>query len=602
MPGWSPRKRKFLIVKLDKETIIIGIVALILVLSWEPLCRYMGWVPAATPVAAAPAVPAAPAAIATPAMAAAASTPAVPATPAAARTPAKAVSELPVRTLTNSDLAMEILPSAGAVAQVTLFKYRTADRKNDVVIDQYTSAKATGKMLQPGALAVFTPGEEWQLLEVAANRIEGDDVYFLSRRMAGAGGEFLLTQSWKVAERGYQSDYSVTIANPGKTPLVFSRLVVSDGELNLWGDISGDKMRSDSLRLDYYTAAGTFVDLAADVKDEAKFLKGGIDGVRWTSLSNKYFISILQGEEPFRLYQARVASPGKPDHFIAATGAEYSNVTIAANSAKTFNFSVYTGPKIVAELEAFAPGANRTMHLAWGPLDYLARFLLWALIKLDHVFGSYGWSIVVLTIIVRLLFWPVTARANASMKKMSAVQPKIQELREKYKDNPQILNQKTMELYRTEKINPLGGCFPILLQIPVFLALYSTLDGAVELRQVSFLWAHDLAAADTIARLPGFLFNLPINPLVIAMTALMVVQQKMTPSAMDPMQQKMMLLMPVVMLFFLYDLPSGLTLYWTVSQIFSILQLRLSQKFGSNAPVPATGTPDQKVKVKESTK
>ncbi|MGE4564745.1 MAG: membrane protein insertase YidC [Victivallaceae bacterium] len=591
--------------KLDKETIIIGIVALILVLSWEPLCRYMGWVPAAAPVAVAPAATAAPvlpavtAATATPNAASAAASPAV---PAASRTPAQTVCELPARTLTNSDLALEILPSAGAVAKVTLFKYRTADRKSDVVIDQLLSTAIAGKKLQPGALAVFTPGEEWHCLEVAANRKEGDDVYFLSRRLSGAGGEFLLTQSWKVADRGYRTEYSVTIANPGKTPLIFPRLVVSDGELNSWGEISGDHMRSDSLRLDYYTASGDFVDLAADAKDEAKFLKGGIEGVRWTSLSNKYFISILQGEEPFRLYQARVASPAKPAQFIAATGAEYANVTIAANSARTFKFSVYTGPKIVAELESFAPGANRTMHLAWGPLDYLARFLLWALIKLDHVFGSYGWSIVILTIIVRLLFWPVTARANASMKKMSAVQPKIQELREKYKDNPQILNQKTMELYRTEKINPLGGCFPILLQIPVFLALYSTLDGAVELRQVSFLWAHDLAAADTIARLPGFLFNLPVNPLVIAMTVLMVVQQKMTPSAMDPMQQKMMLLMPVVMLFFLYDLPSGLTLYWTVSQIFSILQLRLSQKFGLNAPVPATGTPDQKVKVKESTK
>ncbi len=587
--------------KFDKETIIVGIVALILVFSWEPVCRYMGWIPAATPVAAAPAPASTPAPIPTSAPVAAPVSRSVP-VPDAAATPAPAIPELPAKTLTNSELALEILPAAGAVGKVTLFKYRTADRKSDVVIDQYASAKVAGKMLQPGALAVFAPGEDWRTLGVAASRKEGDDTYFLARRMSGTGGEFLLTQSWKVADKGYRTEYSVTIANPGKTALSFPRLVVSDGEMILWGEISGDHMRSDSLRLDYYTATGTFVDIAADVKDEAKFLKGGIDGVRWTSLSNKYFISILQGEEPFRLYQARVASPVKPDHFIAATGAEYANVTVAANSAKTFKFNVYTGPKIVAELEAFAPGANRTMHLAWGPLDYLARFLLWALIKLDHVFGSYGWSIVVLTIIVRLLFWPVTARANASMKKMSTVQPKIQELREKYKDNPQVLNQKTMELYRTEKINPLGGCFPILLQIPVFLALYSTLDGAVELRQVSFLWAHDLAAADTIARLPGFLFNLPINPLVIAMTVLMVVQQKMTPSAMDPMQQKMMLLMPVVMLFFLYDLPSGLTLYWTVSQIFSILQLRLSQKFGSNAPVPAAGTPDQKVKVKESKK
>ena len=192
-------------------------------------------------------------------------------------------------------------------------------------------------------------------------------------------------------------------------------------------------------------------------------------------------------------------------------------------------------------------------------------------------------SIIILTLLVRLLFYPVTAKANASMKKMQAVQPKIQELREKYKDNPQLLNTKMMELYRTEKVNPFGGCLPILLQIPVFFALYATLDGAVELRQVPFLWSHDLAAADTVARIPLFLFgwSLPINPLVIAMTVLMVIQQRMTPMSMDPVQKKMMMAMPIVMLIFLYDLPSGLTLYWTVSNIFSIIQLRLQQRSGN---------------------
>ena len=123
----------------------------------------------------------------------------------------------------------------------------------------------------------------------------------------------------------------------------------------------------------------------------------------------------------------------------------------------------------------------------------------------------------------------------------------------------------------------------ILLQIPVFFALYATLDGAVELRQVPFLWSRDLAAADTVARIPLFLFgwSLPINPLVIAMTILMVIQQRMTPMSMDPVQKKMMMAMPIVMLIFLYDLPSGLTLYWTVSNIFSIIQLRLQQRSGN---------------------
>jgi YidC/Oxa1 family membrane protein insertase len=168
------------------------------------------------------------------------------------------------------------------------------------------------------------------------------------------------------------------------------------------------------------------------------------------------------------------------------------------------------------------------------------------------------------------------------MKRMQTLQPKIKEIRDQYKDNPQLMNSKVMELYKSEKVNPLGGCLPILLQIPVFFALYATLDGAVELRQVPFLWAADLARPDTIAHI----FSLPINPLIIVMCGLMLVQQKLTPSAMDPMQQKMMLLMPVFMLVFLYSLPSGLTLYWTVSQIFSILQLLVQNKTNKKDAVP----------------
>jgi len=171
------------------------------------------------------------------------------------------------------------------------------------------------------------------------------------------------------------------------------------------------------------------------------------------------------------------------------------------------------------------------------------------------------------------------------MKRMQKLQPQMKEIRAKYKDDSQTMNAKVMELYRTEKVNPLGGCLPILLQIPVFIALYSTLNGAVELRQVPFWWIQDLAKPDTVATI----FGLAINPLVIAMTALMVLQQRLTPAAMDPAQQKMMMFMPIIMLFMLYSLPAGLTLYWTVSQSLAILQLLLQKRMDS-------GEKDQLVK------
>ena len=171
------------------------------------------------------------------------------------------------------------------------------------------------------------------------------------------------------------------------------------------------------------------------------------------------------------------------------------------------------------------------------------------------------------------------------MKKMQVIQPLIKELREKYKNEPQILQAKTMELYREHKVNPVGGCLPILLQIPVFFALYRVLEGAVQLRQVPFLWSPDLAGPDTVA----VFFSVPINPLVLAMTGLMVLQQHITPTAMDPMQKKMMMFMPIVMLFFFYNLPSGLTLYWTVSQIFSIAQLYFQNRTKATAVVAGNG-------------
>jgi YidC/Oxa1 family membrane protein insertase len=160
---------------------------------------------------------------------------------------------------------------------------------------------------------------------------------------------------------------------------------------------------------------------------------------------------------------------------------------------------------------------------------------------------------------------------------MQKLQPLVQELKEKYKDNQQLMNQKLMLLYKEHKVNPLGGCLPILLQFPVFLALYCTIEGAVVLRQSSFLWCVDLCQPDNIGTIAG----INIHPLIIVMTLLMAFQQKITPSAADPMQQKMMMIMPLFMLLFLYNLPSGLTLYWTVSQFISIIQLVINNRLNN---------------------
>jgi YidC/Oxa1 family membrane protein insertase len=357
---------------------------------------------------------------------------------------------------------------------------------------------------------------------------------------------------------------------------------IGGGDLQSWGMLSGDKIRSDKLEITTFDRNEDDEVLDCSVAD-SKFFISPVLVCRWEALSNKFFTLILKGNENFTPVANRLKLEGKKQ-YLASVSAQYSNIRINKNNDKNFTFQYYAGPKEPGLLKKFDKNTGVLVHLAWGPLNPLAKGLLWALVQLKNICGSYGWSIIILTVIVRLIFWPITKKSNESMKKMSQLQPQIKELREKYKDNPQLLNTKTMELYQKEQVSPFGGCLPILLQIPVFFELYATLDNALELRQVPFWWASDLATADTVWSYPlGFsifgISNLKLNPLVIVMTALMVVQQRMTPSAMDPAQQKMMALMPVFMLIFLYDLPSGLTLYWTVSQIFSLLQVYLQRKF-----------------------
>ena len=564
--------------KFDKEMVIAFLLCGLLLVFWQPLCVKLGWMP--DPAAAVGQAAEAAQAVVQPVQTPVSSSEPVAAKAAEPVVPAGKV--LPAVMLENKLISCKIQPNSGAIADITLKTFKTADRKQDIVIDQLPSAKTAGGALQPGALGVFFPGAQMVLNGIVSSELSADGkVYTLIRNVTVGVAPLQIKQVWTIGEDNVLK-MALTVTNIGKVPADLAKLTVSGGELQGWRNVSGDELRMDSHKLDYYSFKGAYEDVNTDAKD-SKFFRQA-DNLMWAALSNKFFISILKSAQPFTLYQARVLEPGSSELYFASAGAQFAKVQLAPGMAANWDFQLYAGPKTTA-LKAFAPDADRTMHLAWGPLDYLARLLLWVLVQLKGLCGSYGWSIIIMTIMVRLLFWPATAKANASMKKMSKVQPQIQDLRAKYKDNPQMLNTKMMELYRKEGVNPMGGCLPILLQIPVFFALYATLDGAVELRQVPFWWAADLAAPDTVAHI----FSLPINPLVLAMTLLMVVQQRLTPTAMDPMQQKMMMIMPIVMLFFLYNLPSGLTLYWTVSQIFSILQMLLQKHYNTAAPAQDAG-------------
>ncbi|HOV91171.1 MAG TPA: membrane protein insertase YidC [Syntrophorhabdaceae bacterium] len=237
----------------------------------------------------------------------------------------------------------------------------------------------------------------------------------------------------------------------------------------------------------------------------------------------------------------------------------------------TTSATLFFGPKQTDILKSLNIKAEKIIDFGW--FDVIAKPLVWGMNYSNRVTHNYGIDIILLTILIKIIFYPLSLKSYKSMKEMQKLQPQIQKLREKYKDDKQKLNQEMMELYKRKKINPMGGCLPMLIQIPVFFALYKALSGAIELRHAHFLWwINDLSAPEDLFSFTVLGFNIPIRILPLVMGITQVIQQKMTPTSADPMQEKMMLFMPIIFTFLFWGFPSGLVLYWLINNVISIGQ------------------------------
>jgi YidC/Oxa1 family membrane protein insertase len=276
----------------------------------------------------------------------------------------------------------------------------------------------------------------------------------------------------------------------------------------------------------------------------------------WVAMIQHYFLAawLPPGERPRSFYTEAL------DANRYAIGYKDTEATrIEPGEAATLATQLYAGPKEQARLEQLAEGLKLTVDYGW--LTFLSAPLFWLLQAIHDWVGNWGWAIIILTIIIKLVFHPLSAASYKSMAHMRRVQPKLQALKERYGDDRQKLNQAMMELYKTEKINPLGGCLPILIQIPVFIALYWVLLESVELRQAPFiLWLNDLSSADPYFVLP------------VLMGVTMLAQQWLNPQPLDPLQKKIMMMLPIMFTVFFVFFPAGLVLYWVVQNILSIAQ------------------------------
>ena len=312
----------------------------------------------------------------------------------------------------------------------------------------------------------------------------------------------------------------------------------------------------------------------------------------WATVHNQFFVLALMPQAPAAgLYATKsdlpppskaemAADPRKrPRQFAFEVSITQDATNLLANQTLERQFRIFAGPREYRTLERIGADLKNDLErvMEFGFFGFFSKMLLLSMNGLNALGLSYGLAIIAITVIIKLLFWPLTQASTRSMKRMQALQPQMKAIQEKFKDDPAKMNKKTMEFMKEHKVSPLGGCLPLLLQIPVFIGFFQMVRSAIELRGARFLWACDLSKPDTVFVIPGLDFN--VNPLPLLMGVTMFWQAQLTPPSpgMDPAQQKIMKYMPMIFLVILYNYSAGLTLYWTVQNLLSIAQMKLTK-------------------------
>lgn len=359
------------------------------------------------------------------------------------------------------------------------------------------------------------------------------------------------------------------------------------GEYLSFGYLSHGKSRF--LSISRFRGRGGF--LGIGYRPQMDFTVEGPMPVDWVSVKNQFFAAVLTPSRPGTgIFAKTVDLSGEiADSRMrqALTGdIEFAIGRIDPGQRELLGVQYYVGPKEFTRLQAlgdpaagFAGGQDDVMQ--FGFFGFISKILLVLMIGVHSFIGplsptwGWGWTIILVTVLIKACLWPLTAAQVRSARRMGKIQAPLKELREKYKDNPQKIQQETMKLFREHKVNPVAGCLPLLVQIPIFIGLFFMLRTASELRFAEFLWMHDLSLPDTIAVIGGF----PVNILPLFMAVSMFFQMRMTPMpTADNMQRKIFQLMPFIFLIFCYNFPSGLVLYWTTQNLLTILQTWLTNR------------------------
>ncbi len=523
---------------------------LLLVFSFSLIMLWDAWQKQALPKPGTPV--AAVAGVAAPQAAGTVPTPTASAVPAAAGAVPGIATVAPrsgEKAVVRTDLYVaEISSLGGDITRLELVRHPDTDdkKKNFVLFDNGGKHLYLG---QSGAIGEGLPNHksEWKL--AAGEHVLKDGENTLELRMEAAGANGAKVVKTYVFTRG---SYQVTVRHEGLTPGAHVYYQITrDGKAA--GDQGSNPLMMGATTFTgpaVYTEAEKFqkVDFADITKDKAKFAKKADNG--WLAMVQHYFVAAwLPAEKAEReFYMRKVGEDLFSAGVILPVGADGKNAV-----------SLYAGPQEQDKLEKVAPGLELVVDYGW--LTVIAAPLFWVLGLIHKITGNWGWAIIGLTMLLKGAFFPLSAASYKSMAKMKLLTPKLTKLKETYGDDKARLNQEMMEMYKKEKVNPLGGCLPVLVQIPVFIALYWTLLASVEMRNAPWLgWITDLSVKD------------PFYVLPLIMGATMFIQTKLNPTPPDPLQAKVMLFMPIMFTGMFLFFPAGLVLYWTVNNVLSIAQ------------------------------
>lgn len=489
--------------------------------------------PAAVPVPSVPASPAAPSA-------------AAPAAPAAA---AVAHGGKTIKVETDLYLA-EISATGGDLVSLRFKKHGgTLDPKKNFVL--FTREADHVYVAQSGLIGAGLPNHQTAYIAQAEEYKLADGADTLEIRLEASGVKSAKT--YRFQRNSYVIDIAHELTNNGTVPLE------AFGYFQIVRDTKPPE--GDSSMVPTYTGPAVYTDKEkfqkvafGDIdKGKTPYPKNSNDG--WVGMLQHYFLSawLPKGNTPREFYTRQLQQG------LYAAGVIVPVGTIAPGAGASVSVPLYAGPQEQQKLAALAPGLDLAVDYGW--LTVIAVPLFWVLQWIHGLVDNWGVAIILLTVLIKLLFYPLSEASYRSMAKMRVVAPKMQRLKEQYGEDRQRMQQAMMELYKTEKINPLGGCLPIVVQIPVFIALYWVLLGSVEMRQAPFaLWVTDLSTPDPFYILP------------ILMGATMIIQTRLNPEPPDPVQAKVMKIMPVAFSIFFFFFPAGLVLYWLVNNVLSIAQ------------------------------